>query len=112
MWSTEYYRRPNGRQPLAKFCDRQPKDVQADIEARMRHLAERGLELLKTPMLVRIVGDDKDLYELRGVGLKWRVAVYFDRPLNKFVLLNGWRKKRGKQVDEIERAHDLLHEYL
>lgn len=82
------------------------------MDAKIRKLAENGLELLKTDMLDRIAGDDKDLYELRGIKLKWRVAVYFDRPVEAFVLLNGWRKQRRKQTGDIRRARYLLHEYL
>lgn len=113
MWSVKYYTRPNGHKPLTEWRDSQPKELRADVDARIRRLREEGIEtLIYTKMLDRIAGSDKDLYELRGVALKWRIAFYFDRPLNTFVLLHGWRKQKAKHKRDIDQARRFLHEYL
>jgi len=106
-----YYTRPSGRQPVAKWRDQQSKLVRADVDAKRRKLAERGLGLLKTEMLDKLSGDS-DFYELRNVGLGWRIAVYFDRAINTFVLLHGFRKQKRVQQQDIEQARRLLYDYL
>ncbi len=106
-----YYTRPSGRQPVAEWRDEQPKDVKANIDAKIGKLAGHGLVLLGTEMLDKLSGDS-DLYELRNVGLGWRIAVYFDRAINTFVLLYGFKKQKQVQQQDIEQARRLLYEYL
>jgi len=112
VWKVVYYFRPNGRWPVAAWRDGQPRDIKANIDAKIRKLAENGLNLLRTNMLDNISGDDDDLYELRNLKLKWRIAVYFDRRIDTFVLLHGWRKQKPVQKRDIKQARRLLHEYL
>ena len=106
-----YYTKPSGRQPVAKWRDKRSKRVRADIDAKRRKLAERGLGLLKTGMFDKLSGDS-DFYELRNVSLGWRIAVYFDRAINTFVLLYGFRKQKPVQLQDIQQARRLLYEYL
>ncbi len=106
-----YYTKLSGRQPVAKWRDKQSKRVRADIDAKRRKLGERGLGLLKTEMFDKLSGDS-DFYELRNVSLGWRIAVYFDRAINTFVLLYGFRKQKAVQLQDIKQARRLLYEYL
>lgn len=106
-----YYTRPSGRQPVAKWRDKRAKRVRADIDAKRGKLAERGLGLLKTEMLDKLSGDS-NFYELRNVGLGWRIAVYFDREINTFVLLYGFKKQKPVQQQDIEQARRLLYDYI
>ncbi len=106
-----YYTRPSGRQPVAKWRDKRSKCVRADIDAKRGKLGERGLGLLKTEMLDKLSGDS-DFYELRNVGLGGRIAVYFDRAINTFVLLYGFKKQKQVQQQDIEQARRLLYDYI
>ena len=110
MWAVEYYTRSSGRQPVAEWRDELDKSFKAVIDAKIVSLTEHGLDLLRTEMLVTIRGDDRDLYELRGG--QCRIAVYFDRQRNIFVLLYGRVKKGRVAKQEIEQARRLLREYL
>jgi putative component of toxin-antitoxin plasmid stabilization module len=112
LYKVIYYVRPNDSSPIKEWRDVQPVNIRANIDAKVRKLAENGLALLSTDMLDNISGNDKDLYELRNVGLKWRIAVYFDRPINTFILLCGWRKQKKVQKRDIQQACHYLHEYL
>ena len=53
-----------------------------------------------------------DFYELRHIGKKWRLAIYYDRKKNIFVLISGWRKLKQVQEPDVQRALTLLEEYL
>lgn len=106
-----YYTKPSGRQPVAKWRDKQSKRVRADIDGKRGKLAERGLSLLKTEMLDKLSGAS-GFYELRNVSLGWRIALYFDRDINTFVLLHGFRKQKQVQQQDIKQARRLLYDYL
>jgi hypothetical protein len=112
LYKVVYYVRPNGKSPVAEWRDEQQRAIKADISAKLVKLAQNGLILLNTKVLDNISGIDNDLYELRGVTLKWRIAVYFDRSISTFVLLYGWRKQQRVQERDIERARRFLREYL
>lgn len=105
-----YYLRPNGIQPVADWLDSLAIDHQAVIMDKIRALEENGPVLLGTTMMERIKGIDKDFYELRGG--QCRIALYYDRSANAFVLFHGFLKKRGNERREIEKARTLLREYL
>ncbi len=106
-----YYTKPSGRQPVAKWRDKRSKRVRADIDAKIRKLSERGLGLFGSEMFDKLSGDS-DFYELRNVSLGWRIAVYFDKAINTFVLLYGFRKQKPVQQQDVEQARRLLYEYL
>jgi mRNA-degrading endonuclease RelE of RelBE toxin-antitoxin system len=110
MWFIEYYTRRDARQPAVEWLDSLDKRHTAVINAKIQKLSEYGLELLSTEMLKTISGDDKDFYELRGG--RCRIATYYDRPRNTFVLLHGWLKKKPSQKKDIEQSRRLLYEYL
>ena len=106
-----YYTKHNGRQPAAIFMDRQPVNIRADIDAKVRKLRENGVDVLINTAMVGLLGP-KELYELRNRGLGWRVAFYFDRGINTFVLLCGFKKQRNLQPSDVEQARRYLKEYL
>ncbi len=110
MWDIEYYTRPNGDQPVRDWLNRLPVEHRRVIAAKIVSLADHGIELLATKMLERILGADRDFYELRGG--RCRIAVYFNGEAQKFILLHGFTKTRDNERREIARARDILHEYL
>jgi len=110
MWDIEYYTRPSGDQPVREWIGQLSVAYRKVIRAKIVSLADHGTELLATKMLERILGADRDFYELRGG--RCRSAVYFDGEAQKFVLLHGFIKTRDNERREIARARDLLHEYL
>ena len=111
MYSYKYYTRPNGRQPVVTFIDNLPKNIRADIMAKVRKLRENGVDVLINTAMVDWLGP-KELYELRNRELGWRVAFYFDRGINTFVLLCGFKKQRDLQPSDVEQARRYLKEYL
>lgn len=108
MYQVDYYTRPNGDQPIVDWIDKLEKRSRAVIMAKIQHLEEHGLQLLGTNMLKSVIGEGH-LYEL--VGGQCRVIVYYDKQDNKFVLLNGFLKKRRREAGQINEARDLLSEY-
>jgi hypothetical protein len=110
IYKITYYARPDTTQPVADWLDSISYENQAVVMAKIQALEENGLVLLGTNMLSRLKGGDSDFYELRGG--QCRVALYFDRSRNTFVLLHGFLKKRQNERSEIESARSLLHEYL
>jgi len=110
MWSVEYYKTSMGRQPVAEWRDELDKSSRNNIAAKIEKLREKGLELLNTNMLTRILGYEADLYEL--IGGKYRIATYYDRRDGKFVLLHGFKKTKQRETRQIEQAHRRLHRYL
>ena len=69
-----------------------------------------------TKMLVHVQSRGKKekfiagLYELRHVSFGWRMGVYYDKGLDTFLLLNGWKKKQ--QNKGIKNARILAEEYM
>jgi putative component of toxin-antitoxin plasmid stabilization module len=111
MYQYIYYTRNNGRQPAVIFRDKQPVNIRADIDAKVRKLRENGVDVLINTAMVDWLGP-KALYELRNRELGWRIAFYFDNEINTFVLLCGWKKQRNLQPSDIEKARRYLTEYL
>ena len=111
MYTIDYYTRPNGDQPVANWFDTLDRQKRAVIKDKIQYLGEYGLVLLGTAMLKPVKGEN-DLYEL--IGGQSRVIVYYDKGKggNKFVLLNGFLKKRKREREKIDEARFLLHEYL
>jgi len=117
VYDVVYYYRPNGRSPAREWVESLDNSVTDCVDARLEYLEKKGLLLLNTEMMewipakrggARIHG----FYELRHEGKKWRMGVYHDLGENKFILLDGWRKSQPKQQANIEKAIDLLQEYL
>ncbi|GAI92022.1 unnamed protein product [marine sediment metagenome] len=40
------------------------------------------------------------------------MATYFDQKEGKFILLRGWRKHSRIQIEDVDKARELLEEYL
>ena len=110
VYKIDYYERPNGKQPVVEWLDSLSLENRTEIDAKIDTLREQGLVLLSTKMMRRIKNKDQDFYELRGG--QCRIALYFNRGSNLFVLLHGFLKKRAVETREIDRGRDLLHEYL
>jgi len=111
MYEYIYYTKRSGRQPAVIFRDRQPVNIRADIDAKLRKLRENGVDVLINTAMVGWLGP-KELYELRNRELGWRVAFYFDRGINTFVLLCGFKKQRDLQPRDVEQARRYLKEYI
>ncbi len=110
MWVIERYTRRGGRQPVVEWLGRLNIQQRSVIINKMKKLSDYGLLLLGTDSLKAISGDDKDLYEIRGG--QCRVADYYDRQRNTFVLLHAWLKKKSTQEQDIEQTRRMLQEYL
>jgi phage-related protein len=110
LYKIIYYARLAGTQPVGEWLDSLSIQHQAVVMAKIQALEENGLVLLGTKMLSVIKGGDKDFYELRGG--QCRVALYFNRSQNTFVLLHGFLKKKQNERSEIKKARSLLQEYL
>lgn len=108
MSSVEYYRRPNGDQPVADWLDGLAPDYSKVILAKLDSLALHGFRLIGNKSLQRITGSN--LYELTGG--KCRVLLCYDGQRDEFVLLHGFLKKGQVAPREIGRAQLLLDEYL
>ena len=77
-----------------------------------------GLDLMGTERM-SFIGDRDDggpriqgLYELRNERKKWRIAVYHDQTVDKFILLYGWRKNEQRQPANILYAQTMQEEYV
>jgi len=110
LYATEYFERPNGKQPAKEWLDRLPVKHQGPVYDVIGRLEDHGLDLLGTNMLRRIEGSGPNFYELRRG--QCRVTVYHDITRNAFVLLHGFLKKRRRERLEIDKARALLREYL
>lgn len=113
MYFIEYYIDERGRQPVFEWQEGLDIRDESIIDAKIKKLGENGLMLLNTEMLDVIKGDDTDFYELKGgLNRQCRIAVYHDKRRNTFILLHGWKKKRRRDEQNIERARVILHRYL
>jgi len=119
MWPVEYYTRPDGSQPAREWISEQDGSIRASIYARIETLGKEGLILRGNGILVSIIPKRKKkdkfipgFYELKHRGKKWRLATYFDRKEGRFILLRGWRKHSRIQIEDVDKARELLEEYL
>ena len=119
MWLVEYYTRPDGSQPAQEWISEQDNSIKRSIRDRIEKLRENGLLLARNGMLVPIKRKRKKkdkfiagFFELKHRGHKWRVATYFDQKEGKFILLRGWRKHSRIQIGDVDKARELLEEYL
>ena len=116
LWKDEYYRRPNGDQPVEEWLQGLTKQERAGIKSKMQSLREEGLLLISIRTLrpIRNIKKkdrrDKNLYELVYSNL--RVCTYFDSARQTLVYLRGWKKKRNIQRGDVDSCRALLHEYL
>jgi len=115
----KYYRDERGNLPVREFIDdRHNGRIKWNIEAAIGALQINGLDLMGTERM-SFIGDRDDggpriqgLYELRNEQKKWRIAVYHDQTVDKFVLLCGWGKNEQRQPADILRAQRMQEEYV
>ena len=112
MYKVVYYARPDGTAPVRDWIAGQDNSVRPGIRAKIERLKEHGPKLEGTKSFEYISGPDVGLWELRDVGLGWRIVTYHDLKADRFVLLYGFRKKKKKeQQADFAVARKLLHEY-
>jgi hypothetical protein len=111
MYNVIPYTRPDGEQPVREWIDAQDNSIKPNIHRKVDDLRKNGPALLNTNSMDIISGPDNGFYELRNRALGWRIAVYYNLKRDIFVLLHGWHKDKNYKR-EIQRARDLLHEYL
>jgi hypothetical protein len=109
-YEVESYTRQNGRQPFTQWLESIEVSGRSIIRAKTLLLAEHGLVLLNTSMLKPIRGYGNDFYEI--VTRPYRIATYYDRKRDAFVLLWGWRKSTQRRTADIEQAARLMSEYI
>jgi len=116
MYRVDYFQRLNGRKPAEEWIKAQSSILRVSIFAKIKDLKNEGINLLGNNVLHRITGAEPGMYELRNVGLNWRIGVYHDKRNESFILLHGWRHdkshKKERLVGEIEKARQYLAEYL
>jgi len=110
-----YYTRPNKRQPAKEWIDAQDSTIQNSIDVMREKLEREDPDLLiDNGMLVRIREKPggkiiPGFYELKKY--RWRIAVYYDKRKNVFVMMSGWLKKKNVQQDDVNKAISFLREY-
>jgi hypothetical protein len=111
-YTVGYYVRPDGTSPARVWIAEQDKSVRPKIHARIEWLRKNGPKVEGTKSFEYIPGPDNGLWELRGVALGWRIVTYHDLDEGRYVLLNGFHKKKKKeQQSDFAKARKLLHEY-
>jgi mRNA-degrading endonuclease RelE of RelBE toxin-antitoxin system len=109
VWHIDYYREPNGRQPVAEWLDELDKYTNAHIQDKIVRLQQNGLMLLNTTMMKPLKGYGSNFYELKYSN--YRIALYHETVSNTFILLHGFKKERRRESREIETAFSRLREY-
>lgn len=110
MYKVEFYKRPNGKEPVEEWLGNTLDDKQIPvIMAKMDCLSREGLKLLSTNMLEKIE-NEPDLYELKGG--QCRVLIFHDKQNNKFVMLYGFLKKKQRETRHIDEGRRMLREYF
>jgi len=115
----KYYRDKRDNFPTREFInDPHNGRIRGNMKAVIAALQINGLDLLGTEMM-SFIGDRDDggpriqgLYELRNVRKKWRIAVYNDQTVDKFILLCGWGKNKQRQPASILYAQKMQEEYI
>jgi hypothetical protein len=109
LYNIEYFRRLNGRVPAQEWLDKQEYSISAGFLAKFRMAEAEGLNLLKTKALEKIIGQP-NLYEIKY--RSYRIITYFDKSIDTFLMLNGFKKQKMNEKMEIERGIKLMNEYL
>ncbi len=115
----KYYRDEQGNYPVREFInDPHFGNIKNNMKTAIAALQFNGLDLMGTERM-SFIGDRDDggpriqgLYELRNEGKKWRIAVYHDQTIDKFILLYGWRKNEQRQPVDILYAQRIQEEYV
>ena len=112
LYRVVYYVRPDGTSPVRDWIANQDNSIRPNIRAKIEWLRKNGPKVEGTKSFEHIPGPDNGLWELRNVGLGWRIVTHHDLDEGRFVLLYGFRKKKKKvQRSDFAMARRLLHEY-
>jgi mRNA-degrading endonuclease RelE of RelBE toxin-antitoxin system len=109
LYKVELFIRGNQSCIVQDWLDSIGKKPAAIIFSKLRMLEVEGLNLLKTNVLKRIVGE-ADLYEIRAG--RYRILTYYDKDGRKFILLNGFTKQKMNERGHILIGIQLKEEYL
>lgn len=115
----KYYRDERGNFPAREFInDPHNGRIKRNMKAAIAALQINGLDLRGTEKM-SFIGDRDDggpriqgLYELRNERKKWRIAVYHDQTVDKFILLYGWGKNEQRQPSDILYAQRMQEKYV
>ncbi len=112
MYQVFAFSTPSGANPYREFLQsvRRSGDTKMlrNFQRAIERLEMHGLALLDSSMMDNI---ENDIYELR-VG-PYRVFCFFDRQLDVFMLLNGFRKQTQETPESQKaRARALVNQYL
>ena len=111
-----YYTRPNGRKPAKEWIEVQDSRIQASIDDMKGKLKSEDIDVLVANRMLVPIRENPGgrvvpgFYELKKYG--WRVAVYYDKKRDSFVMMCGWLKKKDLQKSDVDKAITLLQEYL
>lgn len=110
-WRVRFYKNRSGRYPVKDFLEDLTSQQNADFEKHVKLLSDFGVEL-GMPYAREVTGY-KPLWELRPKG--FRILYFIDSHRN-FILLHGFKKKRGKipqrHIDiALERREDYREKY-
>jgi len=109
VYYIDYYTEPSGSKPVADWLDGLDKNMRLHMRDKVVRLQQNGLMLLNTSMMRPIKGYVSDFYEIKYS--KYRIVLYHETASNTFVLLNGFKKERIRETQEIETAYSRLREY-
>lgn len=109
MFGIEYYRKLNGRLPTKDWLDDQEYNIAAGFLSKFRMIEAEGLNLLQTNVLKKISGQP-NLYEIKF--RSYRIVTYFVEEINTFIMLNGFKKQKMNEKQEIIKGIKLKNEYL
>lgn len=109
-WVIEYYRDPNGKEPVADFIDSLPVDTQAKVFRLLDLLGNYGV-LLKEPFTKQVRGK---IRELRIKDRQGAIRIlYFTYTGRRFILLHGFIKKTDKTpYREIDIAEKRMNDFI
>ncbi len=109
-WTVEFYRDPDGHEPVKSFFNSLPRSARAKVVRTLALLKEYGV-LLKEPYTRQVKGK---IRELRIKDSQGNVRVfYFTHTGKRFILLHGFVKKTEKTpVREIETAERRMNDFL
>src|SRR3989304_1528543 len=99
LYNICYYVRPTGASPVREWIARQDNSIRPNIRTKIEWLRKNGPKVEGTKSFAYISGPDKGLWELRDVGLGWRIVTYYDIEEGRYVLVFGFRK-RNKKVQQ------------
>lgn len=109
MAIVDFYERPNGHAPAREFITSiQDQMIQSIVDNKLEKLEEHGFGL-DGEFFERIKGD---LFEFRIKTPHGIVRLFFINENPTFIFVHGVLKKSRRVPQDIERAKELMAEYL